>query len=215
MILNPQTKKILCFGDSLTWWNHFGWIRFDRADRWTYRLQNKLGEDYEIIEEWLRARTVNIEDAASPGRCGFRYFCTCIESQGNIDILVILLGTNDTKKKFWLHADQILDGLRLYIDFVRKYDEINHFSKTEIVLMSPPKIKVDALGPDTSFDTHSAKVLQELNTKEKSYCADNGVHFISLYDVIEGNIHDWIHLEVNDNEQISQLLFEKIHTISL
>jgi predicted transcriptional regulator len=67
---------------------------------------------------------------------------------------------------------------------------MNHFPKTEIVLMSPPKIKLEALGSDNSFNSHSLEILEELNMKEKAYCADNDVHFMSLYDVLEGNIHD-------------------------
>ena len=56
--------------------------------------------------------------------------------------------------------------------------------------MSPPRIKFDILETDNSFDRHSGEILSELNTKEGVYCADNDIHFISLYDLLEGNVHD-------------------------
>ena len=62
-------KKILCFGDSLTW----GYIpgsgheRFSEKIRWPKVLQKALGEDFEIIEEGLNSRTLVNEDTR-PGK---------------------------------------------------------------------------------------------------------------------------------------------------
>lgn len=65
-------KRILCFGDSLTW----GWIpvtegvpteRFPRDVRWTGVMADRLGDGYEVIEEGLSARTTTAEDPSIPG----------------------------------------------------------------------------------------------------------------------------------------------------
>ena len=66
-----MTRRILCFGDSLTW----GWIavqegapttRFPYPERWTGIMASKLGSDYEIVEEGLSARTIAIDDPVDP-----------------------------------------------------------------------------------------------------------------------------------------------------
>lgn len=64
---NPKAKRILCYGDSNTW----GYIpgtakRHDTKTRWTGMLQDKLGDEYEIIEEGLNSRTTIIDDSKNP-----------------------------------------------------------------------------------------------------------------------------------------------------
>jgi lysophospholipase L1-like esterase len=56
--------RILCFGDSYTW----GYIpgshheRFPENIRFPKKLQELLGDDFEIIEEGLNSRTLTSED---------------------------------------------------------------------------------------------------------------------------------------------------------
>ncbi len=71
-------KRILCFGDSLTW----GWVpvadgmpteRFPRDRRWTGVLADQLGDRHVVIEEGLSARTTNIDDPTDPRLNGAAY----------------------------------------------------------------------------------------------------------------------------------------------
>ncbi|MGV9798469.1 SGNH/GDSL hydrolase family protein [Mycobacterium sp. NPDC003449] len=98
-------KRILCFGDSLTW----GWVpvedgaptdRFAADVRWTGVLADRLGPDYQVIEEGLSARTTNIDDPADPRLNGAAYLPSCLASHLPLDLLIVMLGTNDTKAYF-------------------------------------------------------------------------------------------------------------------
>jgi lysophospholipase L1-like esterase len=61
-----MTKRIMCFGDSLTW----GWNpiesgipieRYSKEKRWTGILASELGPEFEVLEEGLSGRTTNLD----------------------------------------------------------------------------------------------------------------------------------------------------------
>ncbi|MET0474047.1 MAG: SGNH/GDSL hydrolase family protein [Mycobacterium sp.] len=98
-------KRILCFGDSLTW----GWIpvadgmpteRYAPGTRWTGVLADRLGEDYAVIEEGLSARTTTADDPTDARLNGSAHLPALLASHLPLDLVVIMLGTNDTKAYF-------------------------------------------------------------------------------------------------------------------
>jgi lysophospholipase L1-like esterase len=123
---NPPMKKLLClltllalvspafskpvrimvFGDSNSW----GFepnpnppsVRFPLESRWPGVLQNELGSDYEVIVEALNGRTTDASDNQLPGAGvdGSAYLPAAINSQHPIDLVVIMLGTNDLKAAY-------------------------------------------------------------------------------------------------------------------
>ena len=78
-------KRILCYGDSNVW----GFIpgsfnsetklakRHARSNRWTTVLQNKLGNNYEVISDGINERTTDLHEI-NPGR-SFRNGLTYLE----------------------------------------------------------------------------------------------------------------------------------------
>ena len=105
-------RTILCFGDS----NTHGYCaatggRFDETKRWTGLLQTYLGDSCRVIEEGLNGRTTVFEDPLEEGLCGLSAICPCLKSHKPIDLLIIMLGTNDTKARFCASAQNIAQGL--------------------------------------------------------------------------------------------------------
>lgn len=109
-------KSILCFGDSLTW----GWIpvvegspthRYAYQDRWTGAMASHLGDGYHIIEEGLSARTTSLDDPNDPRLNGSAYLPSAIASHLPLDLVVVLLGTNDTKSFFRRTPYEIANGM--------------------------------------------------------------------------------------------------------
>ena len=96
--------RVLCFGDSYTW----GYIpgsnheRFSEDIRFPKVLQKLLGSDFEIIEEGLNSRTLVSDDKRSgkEGRNGSLYLIPCLDSHDPIDLVIIMLGTNEMKDQF-------------------------------------------------------------------------------------------------------------------
>jgi lysophospholipase L1-like esterase len=100
--------SVVCFGDSLTW----GFVpgkksRYGHDERWTRLLQEELGFDYYVIEEGVNGRTTVFEDPARGDKNGLEHLVTVRKTHMPIDILIIMLGTNDLQDRFQMSADAI------------------------------------------------------------------------------------------------------------
>lgn len=105
-------KRIVCFGDSNTWGlNAETMRRFPEEVRWPCLLQEKLGDEYQIIEEGLPGRTSVMDDPLLEGMNGMDYIVPCIKSHAPVELVIIMLGTNDTKERFGLTAHNIAQGI--------------------------------------------------------------------------------------------------------
>lgn len=109
-------KSILCYGDSLTW----GWIpvaegaptlRYPFKHRWTGAMAAKLGEGFHIIEEGLSARTTCLDDPNDPRLNGSAYLPAALASHFPLDLVIVMLGTNDTKSYFRRTPYEITTGM--------------------------------------------------------------------------------------------------------
>lgn len=115
-----MTKKIMCFGDSLTW----GWNptlegvpveRYAKEKRWTGVLATELGSDYEVIEEGLSGRTTNLDDPLDTRLNGGAYLPSALASHLPLDLVVLMLGTNDSKVYFNRTPFEIAAGMSTLI----------------------------------------------------------------------------------------------------
>src|SRR3954462_3450599 len=78
--------------------------------RWTGVLANELGAEYRIIEEGLNGRTTTVDDPVYPYKNGRDYILPCLESHMPIDLVIIMLGTNDLKARLNRSASDIAES---------------------------------------------------------------------------------------------------------
>jgi lysophospholipase L1-like esterase len=121
-------KTILCFGDSNTW----GYIpgsdggRAPLEDRWPSVLEAALnaqtGEQraYQVIAEGLNGRTTVFEEPMSPGKSGIAALPMLLDTHAPLDLVIIMLGTNDTKNFFRVSAEQIARGMECLAEAVAR-----------------------------------------------------------------------------------------------
>ena len=109
-------KRIMCFGDSLTW----GWVpvvegvpttRYPADVRWTGVMRRELGEGFAVIEEGLSARTTSLDDPTDPRLDGSAYLPSALASHLPLDLVILMLGTNDTKAYFHRTPFEIAAGM--------------------------------------------------------------------------------------------------------
>lgn len=144
-----KQKTILCFGDSNTW----GYVpggdgaRYKPTDRWPTILEASLNGDtwgpdreFVVVPEGLNGRTTSQEDPFSPGRSGAAVLPIVLESHAPVDLVVIMLGTNDTKNFFQASAGQIALGAELLLDLVRASDVSPAGDAPRVLLVAPPRI---------------------------------------------------------------------------
>ncbi|WP_019633338.1 SGNH/GDSL hydrolase family protein [Actinomadura atramentaria] len=120
-----DTKRILCFGDSLTW----GWEpvaeavptrRHATAQRWPRALEAALGPGHEVVEEGLSGRTTTADDPVDPRLNGGAYLPAALASHFPLDLVVIMLGTNDAKAAFGRTPFDIATGMFTLVDQVAR-----------------------------------------------------------------------------------------------
>ncbi len=105
-------KHIVCLGDS----NTHGYCAdpadcadpalacFNEDERWTCLLQRELGEEYLVIEEGLSGRTTVFEAPLHEAMPALPYLYPCLKSHEPVSLLIIMLGTNDTKERLGANA---------------------------------------------------------------------------------------------------------------
>ena len=135
-------RRILCFGDSNTWgYNPIGGCRYDDETRWPMRMQHVLGDAYTVIEEGLSGRTCVFDDPVEGGFMnGSIQLPVLLKSHSPLDVVILMLGTNDTKCRFGMNAKTIGEAMMQLVQRVRLYGYDNEGKPPRIVIAAPAPI---------------------------------------------------------------------------
>lgn len=207
-------KTIVCFGDSNTHgYNSFNDGRFTEKERWTCLLDGYLGEDYRVLEEGLGGRTCVFEDPLFEGLSGFPYLFPCLMSHEPVDLLIIMLGTNDTKERFRATPGNIAKGLER---LTQKAIDTTAAWRTQpnILLIAPAPIEP---GYETTHvgDEMGAGCIEKSRALAPLY-ADVakrlGCHFLDAGSIpgIEMYPYDHMHLSLDSHRLLAEKLAELI-----
>lgn len=133
-----MTRTIVCFGDSNTYGTApDGSGRLARDVRWPGVMRAALGADFEVIEEGLGGRTTVWESPIAPGRNGLPYLTPCLLSHAPVDLIIIMLGTNDLKRAYGLSAAEISGGASVAVDVARSTLSGPEGAPPRVLLVSP------------------------------------------------------------------------------
>ena len=132
---------VVAYGDSNTYgYNPRTGLRYPEEIRWTGLLSSHLGNGYRVIEEGCNGRTTVHDDPIDGWKNGLGYLRPCLHSHKPVDIVVMMLGTNDLKSVFDLSAEQIAEGAGVLVDTIQKFTLEKYGYQPKIVLISPPEI---------------------------------------------------------------------------
>jgi lysophospholipase L1-like esterase len=135
-------KTVLCFGDSLTWgYNPEGPDRHAFEDRWPSVLSSALGEGVTVIAEGLNGRTTGYDDhLADCDRNGIKNLPTILHTHQPLDLVVIMLGTNDMKPTIAGTAHAARAGIQRLVGLVRHHEYSFDYDAPDILIVSPPAL---------------------------------------------------------------------------
>lgn len=134
-------KTILCFGDSNTWgYNAETGERFPYPARWTGVMARQLGEGYLVIEEGLNGRTTVWDDPIENVKSGLSYLPTCLQSHKPVDLVILMLGTNDLKIRFSLSAYDIAAGASNLVQVILTSQAGPGERPPQVLLVVPPPV---------------------------------------------------------------------------
>ena len=215
-------KHIVCLGDSNT---HGycadpgdcadGGIRFNEQERWTRLLQQGLGEEYLVIEEGLSGRTTCFEDPIHEGLSALSYVTPCLKSHEAVDLLIIMLGTNDTKDRFYTSAACIGIGLSRLVKKAMA-TECWGDRKANILVICPPPIGEGMLQSPVAdtMGTGCVEKSRQLAQYYRQQCELLSCHFLDAGSIpCEFNQIDYMHLTRQGHASLAKALTELVPTL--
>jgi lysophospholipase L1-like esterase len=217
-------KRIMAYGDSITW----GWVpvekgvpsdRYPEDVRWPGAMGKALGSGYEVIEEGLNARTTDIADPTLPqitgaGLDGSAYLPAALASHVPLDLVVIMLGTNDLKEMFHRSPMRIALGAAKLVDIVQTINGGvgTQYPNPKVLLISPPPLASNMVFFKAPFAGGEEKSKQ----LAKDYAAvaqAAGAEFLDAGSVIKTDGVDGLHLSAAAEQDLGRAVAEKVKTI--
>lgn len=171
--------------------------RYGRKERWAGRLAAML-PDWEVINEGQPGRTTVHDDPVEGAhRNGIAVLPALLETHRPIDVVLIMLGTNDLKGRFSLNAMDIALGLEKLIQTIRAFEAGPGGREPGIVLVAPPPIiEVASLGE--IFQDGATKSLG-LAARIKAVAERQGAVFVDAGELVEVSPIDGIHYDAEAN----------------
>ena len=220
MTTNPNAITVLCYGDSNTWGqkpDKSG--RYSVNIRWTGRLQEQLGDGYYVIEEGLSSRTTDLEYTKKSGRNGKTYLIPCLESQNPIDLVILMLGTNDLKVEFNRSPEDIANAIGGLVADINEYAYTQVHVAPKVLIVSPIHIKdkirdLKKLYDVAYYDAESAIKSRQLASAIKLVANETGSAFFDASTVAEAG-DDSIHLSERAHIALADALEQQVHDLGL
>ena len=194
-------KTVLCYGDSNTWgFNPVTQDRFPITERWTGVLAHELGAGYRIVEEGLNGRTTLWDDPIEEWRNGKTYLLPCLWSHKPIDLVIIMLGTNDLKERFSVSAYDIAAGAGVIVDLTLRSGAGPNGGAPQVLLMAPPVVArltdyaemfLDAQAKSRKFAEHYQRVANKYRCR-----------FLDTAQIIVSSDLDGIHFEADQHRKL-------------
>jgi lysophospholipase L1-like esterase len=215
-------KTIVCYGDSNTWGYKpektqpkVGFNRFSIDERWTGRLQKLLGSDYKIEEEGLNGRTTAFDDPFNANLNGVTFLECCLQTNSPLDLLIIALGTNDTKEYFSVNAFCIAKGLELLVQKAQTGQSGQKGKNPEILIIAPPHIRenINTSWLSGQFGNDSIEKSKALSGEYQKIAKKYRCHFLDMNGFAELSEADSIHLDAENHEKFALAVQEKIQEI--
>ncbi len=201
-------KHIVCLGDS----NTHGYCadpkdcadpalaRFNEEERWTKLLQRALGDGYLVVEEGLSGRTTVFQDPLYEGLDALSYLWPCLKSHEPVSLLVIMLGTNDSKERFGMNAYAIGLGMRRLVQKAQTTECWGPGGRPNILIVAPPAIGEGVLTSPVAEEMGTTpptcvEKSRRLAAEYRRVAEETGAHFLDAGACgCEFNTIDYMHL---------------------
>ena len=213
-------KNILCFGDSNTW----GFIpesitesfprRHSHEVRWTGVLARELGEGFRVIEEGQNGRTTVHDDPFALVRNAKAVLPAVLESHKPLDLVVLMLGTNDLKNVFGVSPAEIAVGAKILAQIILSSDAGLSAKPPRLLLMCPPTIGELSHLPDLEAKLTDAQARsQQLPKHFEAVAAALGCAYLNTQEIVTPSPVDGIHLDATAHQKLGQAVAAKIKAL--
>jgi lysophospholipase L1-like esterase len=212
-------KTILCYGDSNTW----GSATVPRPDgrygpdeRWPGVLAGQLGAGWRVVEEGLSGRTtVHPDPIEGSWLDGSAYLLPCLRTHRPIEVVALMLGTNDLKARFGVPPGDIAGGIGMLLAIIRGAEAGPEGSVPKILVICPAPIRREfGERPDFEdmFSGGHEKSLR-LAPLYAEVAEANAAAFLDAGRVMQSSAFDGIHLDPEAHEALGRAVAEAVHIL--
>jgi lipolytic enzyme, G-D-S-L len=174
MSSNHASKRVFIYGDSNVWGDSFVGSRVRYSDRWVNRLKRELRGKARIIADGLSGRVAGDLCKAKPYKNGKQAFTKALQQAGDLDTIIIALGTNDLQQQYNRTAQAIIQDLI-------EYQKLAHGA--DVIYILPPAFSTgEDSGPE--FTEQSEAIRQEILQNKEALGEYIELPFIPLSDGI-------------------------------
>ena len=194
-------KTVLCYGDSNTWgYGPAAGDRLPRDERWTGVLRQELGDEYQVIEAGLNGRTTVWDDPIEGHKNGKKQIIPFLETHKPLDLVIIMLGTNDLKMRFSVSAFDIANSAGVLVGIAQNSGTGPDNGSPEVLLMAPPPVSklTDFAEMFEGAEAKSRKFSQHYSRVAEEY----GCNFLDTGEIIVSSDLDGIHFEAGEHRKL-------------
>lgn len=205
--------RILFYGDSNTW----GFNALDKSrqkNRFTRIIKERFRE-HEILEEGLCGRTLCQEDCYDEDRNGAKMISMVLKTHDPLDVVFIMLGTNDAKRQFSSNAINLEKGIRTLLYKATNPEVYRDGAKMPLFfVVCPPKMNPEYIHNSRTVDNFGKLGYDMLNHSKpflEKGCQDFNIEVIDTQAV--AGIIDGIHMDASGHRQVADVLIHKIESL--
>lgn len=147
-----------------------------------------------------------MEDYLEPGRNGRTSLLPTLTSHRPLDLVIIMLGTNDLKERFHITESDIQTAAEVLIRDILQYPFAPKYKNPQILIMAPIHIKEGISKTFGSFSETAVKrshafAQQQKQAAEKYHCL-----FFDAASVAAASDEDKLHMNRENHEKLAQAL---------
>ncbi len=208
-------KSILAFGDSLTWGFEAGTRKRHPFEmRWPNALAAGLHGKARVLEEGMNGRTTVFPDPTNEAeRNGAVALPMLLTTHQPLDLVIMMLGTNDIKYANRCRAFDAAMGMTRLIEITKKLGYVEGIAPPQILIMSPPNLVPTK---DEWFNDLWGHAIEESKLFAKHYASvaqEQGVHFFDAGAVAKADPTDGGHLDAASTKRLGEALVPVVKKI--
>lgn len=168
--------------------------RYGTDVRWPSVTAAVLGPDWTVVDEGLPGRTTQFDDpvmgAHMNGQVGLRI---ALQSHGPIDVLSIMLGTNDAKTRFAPTPQRVAAGMAGLLDIALSEEMQNRHGGFAVLLVCPPAVVETGILAGEFMG--AAELFRDLPARYATLAQGRGAGYLDAGGIIAVSDTDGVHLE--------------------
>jgi lysophospholipase L1-like esterase len=175
-------------------------------------MRTALGRNCEVIEEALPGRTTVFDDPIEGAdRNGKTFLPLCLQSHQPIDLVIVMLGTNDLKIRFSVSAFDIANGAGVLADIVQKSCAGPRNAPPQVLLCAPPPL--GKLAESAEMFCGGLEKSKKFSMEYARVAREKACHFLDTSGVISASPIDGVHLERAAHRALGTAVAEKVKKI--